>query len=191
MPNRLVLTTVRSVLVASAFISIASTSVFAAEPKWAEGPYNFVVVDQNVRDTLIEFGRNNNISVRVTDAVRGRIHGSVTGLSPREFLDRVTKDNGLVWYYDGALLHVSSAAEVSTEIVTPLPASPDKAIEKLQASNILDDRFSVRPAGDGLSLAVTGPPAYRAAVIHAITTATAVLQKPRAVRVFRGGKADS
>lgn len=191
MPTRIALKTARTVLVASAFISFASNATYAAEPKWSEDPYPFVVVDQNVRDTLLEFGRNTDVPVRMTNGVRGRIRGSLSGLAPRDFLDRITKDNGLVWYYDGALLHISSSTEVSTEVVTPLPASPARAIEKLQASNILDDRFAVRPAGDGLSLAVTGPPAYRAAVIQAVTTAAAVVERPRGVRIFRGGKADS
>ncbi|GGE35998.1 type III secretion protein [Agaricicola taiwanensis] len=182
---------VRGLLVASAFTLLAGGSAIAAEPKWSPEPYSFVVVDQNVRDTLLEFGRNNDIPVRLTDGVRGRIRGSISGLSPRDFLERVTKDHGLVWYFDGALLHISAASEVSTQVFAPVPPSPDRAMEKLQASNILDDKFSVRPAADGVSLAVTGPPAFRAAVIQATTTTINVVQKPLSVRVFRGGKANS
>jgi type III secretion protein C len=161
------------------------------EPKWSAEPYSFVVVDQSVRDTLLEFGRNNNIPMRLTDGVRGRVKGGLAGLTPKEFLDRVTKDHGLVWYYDGALMHISAASEVSTQVFLPLPASPARAMEKLEATNLLDEKFSVRPAADGLSLTVTGPPAYRAAVIQATTTTTAVIQKPVSVRVFRGGRVES
>jgi type III secretion protein C len=159
----------------------------AAEPKWSEAPYNFVVVDQNVRDTLMEFGRNNDIPVKLSARVKGRVRGKLPSMTPREFLDRVAADHGLTWYYDGAILHVSAEAESATDIVRPTSMDLASGTRKLEAMGLLDDRFSFRPAPDGSSVTISGPPAYRAAVQNVLTTATAATE-PK-VRVFRGGKA--
>lgn len=32
-------------------------AVQAAEPRWPDGPYKYITVDQSVRDALIELGR--------------------------------------------------------------------------------------------------------------------------------------
>ncbi len=173
------------IVVIATFV-LPSCLVQAAEPKWPTEPYNFIVVDQNVRDTLTEFGRNNNIPVNLSPRVKGRVKGKLPTLPSKEFLQKITEDYSLAWYYDGNLLHISSEAENTTEIVRPAAGSAAAAKTKLQDMGLLDDRYGFQVSPDGLSATISGPPAYRAAVQGVLSTMTV-----ERVRVFRGNPAAS
>jgi hypothetical protein len=48
----------------------------ALDPKWP-GPYKYVVIDQDLKDALIEFGRNINVPVKFSDEVKGKLRGDL------------------------------------------------------------------------------------------------------------------
>ena len=59
-----------SVVLTAAAVLIGMTQVAGAlDPKWPPGPYKYVVIEQNLKDALIEFGRNINVPVKVSDEV--------------------------------------------------------------------------------------------------------------------------
>jgi len=171
-------------MVAVSTFSWPAHQAFAAEPNWPSSPYNFIVIDQDVRDTLVEFGRNTDIPVNISTSVKGRVKGKLPSLPPKEFLSRLTGDYGLVWYYDGSLMHISSVKENATEILRPVPGTLAEAEEKLRKSNLLDDRFTFKPSADGSTVVVSGPPAYREAVKGIMLSV-----RQETVRVFRGAPA--
>jgi type II secretory pathway component GspD/PulD (secretin) len=165
----------------------AADSALSLEPKWPAGPYRYLVVDQDVRDMLTEFGRNLNITVKVSDQVGGRrIRGRLPIATAKEFLNRVCESYGLVWYFDGAVLHVSDQKEVQTELVDLGSEQPGGINEKLQALGIADPRFQIRSTAESRVLSVSGPPAYLAMIRQTVAT----LQKanrPRNVREVQDG----
>lgn len=159
-----------------------------AAPDWADAPYEYVVLDQEIRATLTEFGRNLGIAVLLSDGVSGHLRGRIDASTAGGFLDRLTESNGLNWYYDGAVLHVSAASEFATRTLPTGGVRSDNVVEQLHRLDLADDRFGIRGAGDVLS--VSGPPAYVAAVQQVVQN----MQPPPAapdqdhpyVRVFRG-----
>src|SRR5262245_60164000 len=57
-------------------ILIGTPQIAAAlDPKWPAGPYKYVVIEQDLKDALIEFGRNINVPVKVSDEVKGKLRG--------------------------------------------------------------------------------------------------------------------
>lgn len=171
------------------------------EPKWPSGPYRYLVVDQDLRDILSEFGRNLNIGVQISDQVAGRrIRGRVPITTAKEFLTRICESYGLVWYYDGAKLHINAENEVRAEMVSLGQVNPATMKERLQELGIADARYAIRSTGgDSRVLSVSGPPRY----LEHIREAVAAMQKPAAparnvqevpngdyknVRIFRGGQ---
>jgi len=92
-----------SAALTAAAILIGMTQVAGAlDPKWPPGPYKYVVIEQNLKDALIEFGRNINVPVKVSDEVKGKLRGDLGSGSAEEFFKRLTESHGLVWYFDGS-----------------------------------------------------------------------------------------
>jgi type II secretory pathway component GspD/PulD (secretin) len=170
------------------------TPARSLEPKWPSGPYKYLVIDQDVKDVLIEFGRNINIPVRVSDQLSGRIRGRLPVATAHEFLNLLCERSGLVWYFDGAVLHVAAEAEVKTELVNIGPLQTSELLAKLDTLGIADPRFPVRATQDAGIISVSGPPIFVSLVQQTLAAMVkSAAQPPRegdqhpGVRVFRGG----
>ena len=182
-----------AVLLVTAALAPAGAA-FALEPKWPAGPYKYLVIDQDVKGVLTEFGRNIGVPVDVSDQVKGRLRGRLAVATARDFLDRLCESYGLVWYFDGAVLHVNARAEIRTELISVGRISPGEVSEKLNALGIADPRFPVRSTQDMSVVSVSGPPSFVSLVRQ---TLTALAPPPPVredshgdeirVRVFRGG----
>ncbi|KRQ17454.1 nodulation protein NolW [Bradyrhizobium manausense] len=161
--------------------------------------YRYSVLDQELPAALQEFGNNLNIRVSISGEVKGRIRGRMPDLAPREFLDRLTNLYNLQWYYDGLVLYVSAAKEAQTRLLLLGPISFEAFTAALDALNISDERYIIRPApGDGLVLA-SGPPRFIALVDETLNGLVAQAQaRPHAIEtpqrdsvlmLFRGSSA--
>lgn len=125
-----------------------------------DAPYNYTVLDQDLAETLREFGSNLNVKVNVSSEVTGRIRGRIPELAPRDFLDHLARLYNLQWYYDGLVLYITAAKEAQSRlfVLTPITFATFKST--LDALNVSDERFVVKPApGNGLVLA-SGPPRF-------------------------------
>jgi type III secretion protein C len=174
----------------------------AAEPEWATAPYKYMIVDQDLRDVLAEFGRNVNLPTNISKDVAGRrIRGDFTALPAREYLQRLCDDYGLVWYFDGAVLHINSENEIRTELINVSPVEPASLLQDISALGIRDSRYEIRASRDAGVIAVSGPPPFLSLVrktvsaLQAANAPVSVRENADAgvvnVRVFRGGRQGS
>jgi type II secretory pathway component GspD/PulD (secretin) len=132
--------------------SLASAgAALGAEPKWPSGLYRYLVIDQDIKGVLIEFGRNAGLPVDVSDEVKGRLRGQVAAATAtaREFLDSLCDSHNLIWYFDGAVLHVNAKAEIRTEVVSLGRLSLKEASEKLTALGVVDGAAGAAPGSAG------------------------------------------
>ncbi len=163
----------------------------AGVPGWFDSRYSYVLIDQDVRDALQEFGRNLSVPVLLSDKIRGQVRGDVRADTAGGFLDKLTRANGLVWYFDGSVLHVNTNDEVSTQIINIGRANGDAVIAEIHRLDLMDDRFSVRATANAPVLRVSGPPPFIAMVKQVAASVqpspSARMDDPR-VRIFRGGQ---
>jgi type II secretory pathway component GspD/PulD (secretin) len=177
-------------LVFAAALACAGPAL-GVEPKWPSGPYKYLIIDQDIKGVLIEFGRNAGLPVDVSDEVKGRLRGQVAAATAtaREFLDSLCDSHNLVWYFDGAVLHVNAKAEIRTEVVSLGRLSLKEATEKLTALGVADTRFPMRSTDNAGVISVSGPPKFVSMVQQALRP-PAPHEEPRGeeigVRVFRG-----
>lgn len=161
----------------------------ALEPKWPPGPYNYVPVEQDVKDALVEFGRNIELPVEVSDEVKGRMRGEFPADTAEQFFKRLVAAYGLVWYYDGSVLHVNAASEVKTEVIELGRLKSSEFASTLDTLGIADRRYPIHTAPGVHAVSVSGPPSYIALVREALV---AMQKKPvlplddTRVSVFRG-----
>ncbi|WP_010202892.1 hypothetical protein, partial [Pseudomonas amygdali] len=86
------------------------------QPDWFSEPYAYVLVDQDIRGALTEFGQHLGLIVVFSEKVRGNARGTVRGEDAGEFLTRLCAANQLSWYFDGNVLHIAGADEVATRV---------------------------------------------------------------------------
>jgi type II secretory pathway component GspD/PulD (secretin) len=183
-----------SALVAVLMSLTASVPAFAKEPAWLSGPYTYIVVNQDVRQVLLEFGQNMNVPIKISEHVqRRKLRGPLTVMAAGEFLKTVCDSAGLVWYFDGTVLHISSAGEVSrASIDASFVASPSLK-KQLENLGVLDDRYPLKIDIASHVISVAGPPPYIDAIKQALVVIARgmprvreIIEKP--VRVFRAGQ---
>lgn len=174
----------------------------AATLKMPSTPYSYTVIDQDLGAALQEFGSNLKVKVNLSPEVKGRIQGRLPEGTAQDFLDRLAANYNLEWYYDGSVLYVTSARENRTQLLVLSPITYDRLKAALDALDIADARFPIRPApGKGVVM-VSGPPRYVALVEQTLaglvaeeqarpkTAAEAKIQPPKVttLTVFRGGQ---
>lgn len=158
-------------------------------PQWFEQPYAYVLVEQDVRAALEEFGHNLGLIVVMSDKVRGKARSTVRGRSAGDFLTRLCDTNGLSWYYDGNILYLSSDTETGTRLFTAQQHSAQLE-DWLNSLDVYGKQLSSRFGPDGDELFVSGPPAYLSMVQQHVDQqrrpVAAPVVRERGVRVFRG-----
>jgi type II secretory pathway component GspD/PulD (secretin) len=170
----------------------------AAEPSWPKGPYKYVVIDQDIRDVLIEFEQNTKVAdaLKMSDEVKGRIRGPLQIVTAEEFLDKtICQSHGLVWYFDGKIMYINASGEIDTVLIDIGRLRPRELIDSLVELGYADSRYPIQATTAGL-VRVSGPPPYLsllrqtvAAMMRAPPPAAAhesVPDDPR-VKVIRGG----
>ena len=167
------------------FVMIATAGpCWAAEPNWPAAPYEYVVVDQDLRTVLTQFGANTGLRIALSDAVQGRVHGRTPAAPAKDILNGLAQSFGLDWYYDGAVISVSAASEAETHLLPLQGVSFARLRSGLAAADLLDRRFQLR-AGVGPDVAlVSGPPRYVAMVRQGLAALAA--DKPAAPQAAPG-----
>ena len=179
---------VSAILTAAAILVGTPQLAAALDPKWPPGPYKYVVIEQELKDALIEFGRNINVPVKVSDEVKGKLRGDLGAGSAEDFFKRLTSSHGLVWYFDGSVLHVNAASELRTEVIDLGRVPPTDVVAKLSRLGIADPRYPIRTTPGSGIISVSGPPPYIVLVrqtLIALARNVPQGEDPR-VRVFRG-----
>jgi hypothetical protein len=155
----------RIVVLAAALGFMSAGQSLAAEPSWPTGPYNYLVVDQDIRAVLEQFGRNVNIPIRVSRSVEAkRLKGKLSAGSAKAFLQWLCDSYDLDWYFDGAVLHVFARSELRN-IYFDLGEVPFEELnQRLVKAGIADERFAIRPTAEPHLISIMGPPVYTALV---------------------------
>jgi type III secretion protein C len=166
----------------------APVAVRAAPIDWRNLSYDYVVLNQAVADVLTNFGYNTGLRMSIASDIKGTVHGRVNASTAVEFLDALTKSNGLDWYYDGSVMYVSPASSEQTAAVPLQGASFDSIKAFLDRSGLTDQRYVLSGDSSASSVTVSGPPSYVAVVKQAIE---AQAGKDSSVAIYRGSQSAS
>ena len=179
--------TARMLGLAAAVVWAPMAAARAAALPWADAPLNYTVVAQDLRPLLTDVGAKLGVAVQISDGVSGQVHGRLPATPARTFLDNLSKVYGLVWYYDGATLYVSTAAETASKLLPLGNVGVDQLSQALDQLGLADSRWPLRGAGDSRIVMVSGPPHYVAAVEQTLEALTQQ-QHPQgsAIALFHG-----
>ncbi|MGL4891733.1 MAG: SctC family type III secretion system outer membrane ring subunit AscC, partial [Aeromonas veronii] len=132
----------------------------AQELDWVPMPYSYVAEGESLRDVLVNFGANYEVSVVVSDKVNDQVNGQFEHDEPLAFLQQLSSLYNLVWYYDGNVLYVFKNSEVQSRLINLEQTGAAELKQALQRAGIWEPRFGWRPDADNRLVYVSGPPRY-------------------------------
>ncbi len=134
----------RLCMFAVGYISEPPIRHLPAMPGWYGSKYSYVLISQDVRDALQGVRAqplDSGAPVRIK--IRGQVRGEIRAETAGGFLDKVTQGNGLIWYFDGSVLHVNASDEFATQIINIGRANGQSVIDEIKRLDLMDERFSV------------------------------------------------
>lgn len=148
------------VLVMAALNSLAANPTEAdpanRQPSWFTRPYAYVLVEQDVRGALEEFGHNMGLSVVMSDKVRGQSRSRVRAETAGDFLAALCDFNGLAWYFDGNVLYLTADAETDTRIFKVHGRQLEQLQEYVASRDVYGKPMSVRTGPMAMSCSSPG-----------------------------------
>lgn len=138
-----------------------------AQPPWQLAHYRYSTSGAALLEAMRDLSAATHVTIAVDAALPGRVEGRFE-MTPQRFLETLAQSYGMVWYYDGAVLHVDAARAQRTLTVRLNYAKRSELHRLLAQTGIDDPRFPVRddvPARGLVSF--RGPPSYLALAGHA------------------------
>ena len=130
--------------------------------RWLSEDYPYLIVDQALTDALEAFGRNLDIPVDVSSAVKGHVRHYDHEGSPDDFLNTLASKHGFDWVLDQGRLFISSSTEKVARAWPARSEAFEAARAALSDADIDDPRYPIGfNAGRG-ELSLSAPPRYMA-----------------------------
>ncbi|NYH21883.1 type III secretion system outer membrane ring subunit SctC [Paraburkholderia bryophila] len=158
----------------------------AATPAWHGTPIHYAVngapLPDVLRDVLAVEGLSADIGRDVKGAVNGRFDDT-----PGNVFTQLTEAYGLVWYFDGKAMHVTTAADVRSRVIPFAPMTREAVASLLRNLDLDDARLPIKYSAT--TVKVAGPSRFVDAVAEAIDQAqrqTTVAPNPEdpVIRIF-------
>ena len=171
--------------VAAAASAAAPTS--AATGRLPGKPFVYDARQVQLTDLLRDFAGAVGLPIVIADGVAGTVNAKFA-TTPQAFLDLISRSFGLIWYYDGASVHVYPSSQLQSRLFKLTGAAAVDAESKLMAFGLVDSRYPVRfMRANGGTLAFAAGPPRHIELIEALIAAlsdTDAAPSPETTRVF-------
>ena len=144
---------------AACLLAASAGHARAEAPPWQTARFEYSAATASVRDALAELSQQGHVPIVVDPDVDARLAGRFT-MTPQHFLDVATSDNGLDWYFDGAVVRVSRTSARRTLAIRLDYAEPEELFNVLRETHIADPRFAPQLDEGARVVTVSGPPAF-------------------------------
>lgn len=131
----------------------------AAEIAWRTDTFSYMARDKPLQEFLREFAASQGLTAVIAPEVEGKVNGKFE-LTPRSMLELMATSFGLLWYYDGRVLFVQPASEISSEVIRLGTTTVDELNATLLSLNILDSRYPIAFDSRQNTVVVSGPNRY-------------------------------
>ncbi len=155
------------------FAFVVSSPLYAAEPPFSQKTISLAPNGQAVGDTVKDLFGQAGLSVKVSSKVQGRAAGRWVN-SPAEIWKQLAKAYNLVAYYDGAVVRVYNADEITSRSFST--ASPDGVVNSAKRMRMVSSGNDVR-AGKGVVIA-SGVPEFLNQISQLASTQAAPIPPP-------------
>ncbi|KVU59701.1 hypothetical protein WK68_20440 [Burkholderia ubonensis] len=130
-----------------------------AEVRWREPKIHIAVQKKELKDVLRDFTASMGVSAAISKDVEGVVSGTFD-MAPQRFLDTLASTFGFIWFYDGSVLTITPASDVTRNVIQLYHSSPANLRATLDRMNVTDSRFPVSSDEESRTLLVSGPSQY-------------------------------
>jgi type III secretion protein C len=134
-------------------LCFASGLIFAADIPFGQRTVTLSVREQSIGAFLGDFFGQVDIPVVISANVKGAVNGNFSGPAETEFR-KILRSFGLVSYYDGAVVHIYTANEITSRTFNLPSAATSKVLRDAQELKLTDTRNSLRTTKDGALVAI-------------------------------------
>ncbi|MGI4983960.1 MAG: type III secretion system outer membrane ring subunit SctC [Janthinobacterium lividum] len=137
----------------------------AAPIAWHSSTVHIAVDGKDVKDVLRDFTASQGIAASIAPNVGGTVSGRFD-TSPQRFLNALASTFGFVWFYDGSVLSISSANDVTRRVVMLDFAGAQNLRTTLRNMGLDLRQFPIAYDATQGSVLVTGPSQYVELVVQ-------------------------
>jgi len=128
--------------------ALCATAVQASPIPFGEKQVDMTVREQPIAAFLQDFFGTMDVPVSVSSGVKGAVNGVFRGTAEKVF-SSIQRSFGLMAYYDGAVVHVYTPAEVTTRTFAMRQGDARQVISTARDINIMDSRNTLRVSQSG------------------------------------------
>ena len=140
-------------------LGLAGSLAQAMPVKWRSANFKYAVDGKPVREVLRDFGASQGMVVAVAPDVEGSVAGKFD-LTPKQFIDLMALSYGFVYYYNGAVLHISASQGMRSTLIRLNYARIQQLRDTLERMNVAEARFPIVYDEAANTAMVAGPQEY-------------------------------
>ncbi|MDR3096681.1 MAG: type III secretion system outer membrane ring subunit SctC [Paraburkholderia sp.] len=150
----------------AATLTLAPFETASAAPvRWRSSTVHVAVEGKDLKDVLRDFTASQGVAAQIASNVSGTVTGRFD-MQPQRFLDTLASTFGFVWFYDGSVLSISNANDVTRQVIKLDHASPGDLRNALHTLGLEDAHFPVVYDENAATAIVNGPPQYVQMVVE-------------------------
>lgn len=136
-----------------------TTSVLGVTPRWVSKRYQYAAESKPLKEVLRDFASSQGMTLSMSNDIDGVVAGRFD-LKPENFIDMLSRSYGFSWYFDGVVLHVSSAKDVSSRLIKLSSGNTFQLREVLIRMGVMEKGFPIRFDHEANTALVQGPTQY-------------------------------
>ena len=152
--------TMKIFIFALLLIVISSVQSRTPQPAWVDYQYGYYSQNKALPEVLSDFAAELKLPIMISPAVSGLVNGDFPTMKAIDFLSMLARVYRLMWFYDGAVLHVYSTGEIREEII-PMPAERAGDLESaFKEMNVIGTHYHWKIIPKHNRIELSGPPRF-------------------------------
>jgi type III secretion protein C len=131
----------------------------SAEVAWKNANFIYLAQDKPIAELLREFCGSQELACVISDQIKEKMSGRVNSKVER-VLPQLASMYGLMWYYDGVVIHINTSGESKSATVQLRYVTPAQLTAALARMKIFDSRYPLKFDESGAVVLVSGPKRY-------------------------------
>ncbi|MCA8095204.1 type III secretion system outer membrane ring subunit SctC [Burkholderia anthina] len=137
----------------------AAGAAHADVVRWRSSVAHVTAEGKDLKDVLRDLLASQGVTASIADNVQGTVTGRFD-MPPQRILDTLAATFGFVWFYDGSVMSISNANDVTRQIVRLDNASIGDLNTTLHGMRLDDKRYPLTYDSSARTVIISGPPQY-------------------------------
>lgn len=141
-------------------LGIGAAGVVRADTvRWRSSTAHVTAESKDLKEVLRDLLASQGVIASIADNVQGTVTGRFD-MPPQRILETLAATFGFVWFYDGRVMTISSANDVTRQIIQLDNASIDELNSTLHSMHLDDQRYPLTYDSSARTVIISGPPQY-------------------------------